>query len=389
MGKNILIAMGLWAQNLGIGTPTPTEKLHISGGLVRVEGLSGTNPSLVGITPAGVLQRIEYTGSTNDVLLGTCVFAPDPTDWKLLGNANTGVSNYVGTANATQFAIRTNNTQRMRFFVDGKILVNTTSPPATTALLQIDAGNNHRGLYAYKNTTSGTSIATAFTNSANHYGIEGRGLGITGNESATAYGTGVVGMCGVGDFIHWNAGPGVCGTGRYRGVGGVAISSTGNRAGGYFSSNGGGTGRVAALIGGTHYKVEGTGTVSTVLPAEKEGYGRVYYAPEAPEIFFFDHGIAQLKKGTASISLDPILAFNIAVNETYPLHVFVQPHAGCPELYVSKETCYGFEVRSLTGSGEGTFSWWIVARRRDEYDAEGKRTSKNLGVRFSPADLKP
>jgi hypothetical protein len=83
----------------------------------------------LGLDENGVTYRIDFTGSASDFLRGDGTWGPDPGDWKLLGNAGTDPSvNYLGTADATQFHIRTNNTERMRFFVDGRILIGTTTP---------------------------------------------------------------------------------------------------------------------------------------------------------------------------------------------------------------------------------------------------------------------
>jgi trimeric autotransporter adhesin len=63
----------------------------------------------VGLDEEGVTYRINFTGSASDFLRGDGTWGPDPGDWKLLGNAGTDPSvNYLGTADATQFHIRTN-----------------------------------------------------------------------------------------------------------------------------------------------------------------------------------------------------------------------------------------------------------------------------------------
>jgi hypothetical protein len=68
----------LWAQNVGIGTSTPTHTLHVSGGQVRVEGLSGTGNALVGLDENGVTYRIDFTGSASDFLRGDGTWGPTP-----------------------------------------------------------------------------------------------------------------------------------------------------------------------------------------------------------------------------------------------------------------------------------------------------------------------
>ena len=167
----------LWAQNVGIGTSTPTHTLHVSGGQVRVEGLSGTGNALVGLDENGVTYRIDFTGSASDFLRGDGTWGPDPGDWKLLGNAATDPAvNYLGTADATQFRVRTDNTERMRFLVDGPILIGTTTTLSSQAVLQVQGGNANRAIYGYKASSSGTSVVLgiATTGGANRAGVVGR-----------------------------------------------------------------------------------------------------------------------------------------------------------------------------------------------------------------------
>jgi hypothetical protein len=179
------LVVGLWAQNVGIGTSTPTHTLHVSGGQVRVEGLSGTGNALVGLDEEGVTYRINFTGSASDFLRGDGTWGPDPGDWKLLGNSGTDPSvNYLGTADATQFHIRTNNTERMRFFVDGRILIGTTTPLSNRAVLQVQGGDANRAIYGYKASSNGVSVVLGCGGTS--YLIHRRGAG--------GYGGGV-GLC--------------------------------------------------------------------------------------------------------------------------------------------------------------------------------------------------
>ncbi|HEY1196603.1 hypothetical protein [Flavobacterium sp.] len=51
------------------------------------------------------------------------------TGWGLQGNANTTTSNFIGTTDAVDFPIRTNNTERLRVTSAGKLLLGTTTVP--------------------------------------------------------------------------------------------------------------------------------------------------------------------------------------------------------------------------------------------------------------------
>jgi hypothetical protein len=115
------------AQNVGIGTATPTEKLHVVGG-ARIEFLSGVGYRLVQADATGVLSNIA-DGSSGQMLTtngsGTYSFqtpAVAASAWELLGNAGTiNGTNFLGTTDAQDLDIRTNNVIRHRFTQQGQI----------------------------------------------------------------------------------------------------------------------------------------------------------------------------------------------------------------------------------------------------------------------------
>lgn len=378
----------LSAQNLGIGTSTPTHTLHVSGGDVRVEGLSGPGDALVGLDAQGVTYRIDFTGVTADLLRGDGTWGPDPGDWKLLGNASTDPSvNYLGTVDATQFHIRTNNTERVRFFVDGRILVGTTTLLSSRAVLQVQGGNTNRAIYGYKASSNGTSVVlgTATQGSVNRAGVVGRAI--------SSDGVGLVGMVGVPNFVHYNLGPGIAGTGQNYGIAVYAENTSGDREAGRFESPTG-TGQtirslVAAFISGTQYKIYGVVTggggspaTSTTVP-DASGCLHALACPEAPEILFMDRGTARLTSGEVYVALDPVLSFNIYVDDNYPLLVFVQPLAiSKGTLYVTDRSRYGFRIRSTDPTDTIPVSYWVIAHRNDTYTNDGLRLSRHIGVRL-------
>ncbi len=378
----------LSAQNVGIGTSTPTHTLHVSGGDVRVEGLSGTGDALVGLDAQGVTYRINFTGSSADLLRGDGTWGPDPGDWKLLGNAGTDPSvNYLGTADATQFHIRTNNTERVRFFVDGRILIGTTIPLSNNAVLQVQGGNTNRAIYGYKASSSGTSVVLgiATQGGTNRAGVVGR--------ATSSDGVGLVGMVGVVDFVHYTLGPGIAGTGQNYGIAAYAENTSGDRAAGRFEAPAaaGQTIRslVAAFIGGTQYKIYGVVTGGGGAPATStvltDAGGRLHAlaCPEAPEILFMDRGTALLTSGEVYVALDPALSFNLYVDDNYPLLVFVQPLAiSKGTLYVTDRSRHGFRIRSTDPTDAIPVSYWVVAHRNDTYTNDGLRLSRHIGVRL-------
>lgn len=386
---------GLIAQNVGIGTSGPTERFHVAGGDVRVEGLSGTGIALVGLDNQGVTHRIPFSGNAGDFLRGDGTWGTDIGDWELSGNAGTDpTTHFLGTTDAQQLRIRTNNTERIRMQVDGRILVNTTTPLSNNAVLQVQGGNTDRAIYGWKSSSSGTAVVLgrATQGGSTRAGIVGRAFKSTGTQR----GTGLVGMVGVGDFLHWDLGPGIAGTGQNHGIVAYAENTSGDRAAGRFDAPTSGGNRVrslvSAFVSGTHYKiwgriVDGSGNVvgtpsaSTII-SDSEGRLYAMACPESPEILFMDRGEATLAPGGTYIAFDPALAFNLYVDDQYPLYVFVQPIEADCKLYVAERSRKGFRVLSADPDCQTRFYWWAVARRNDSYTPEGIRISRHIGVRL-------
>ncbi len=102
-----------------------------------------------------------------------------------------------------------------------------------------------------------------------------------------------------------------------------------------------------------------TGTKSSI--AEVDGASYALYAVESPDVVFEDFGSGQLVDGLASVSIDPLFAATVNLNE---YQVFVTPLGDCNGLYVSNKTATGFEVHEL-GSGTASieFDYRLVAKR--------------------------
>ncbi len=95
-----------------------------------------------------------------------------------------------------------------------------------------------------------------------------------------------------------------------------------------------------------------------------------------------DRGEGQLHHGETYIAFDPALAFNLYVDERYPLYVFLQAVDGDCGLYVTERSREGFRVRSTLPDCNTRFYWWAVGRRNDSYTSDKIRTSRHVGVRL-------
>jgi hypothetical protein len=83
---------------------------------------------------------------------------------------------------------------------------------------------------------------------------------------------------------------------------------------------------------------------------------------ESPESWFEDFGRARLVCGEAIVPLDRDFA---AVVDTSDYHVFLAGYEGRSDLSVCDRTSEDFRVRATAGDVDGTFSWRVVAKRKD------------------------
>lgn len=227
------------------------------------------------------------------------------------------------------------------------------------------------------------------TGQRNAFGIFGQNLN---NESGALGGTGVFGAGNNQGGFYLTAGSGGAFTGRRFGVFGRVGSdstSTADVAGGYFYSNVNAFAYVGARLGGTIYKISGTGAMATWV-RDLNNQWRIMSAPETPEVLLMDYGTGKLVNGFAHIELDPIFSKNIHVDANHPLRVFIQLEGDCNGVYVTNKTATGFDVVELQGGASNVFfSWHVVANRADEYFPDGTLASKYVGNRFKEAPELP
>jgi len=180
-----LLNLSLLAQNVGIGTTSPTHRLHLANisasdqGLLRVQSLSNPNKSVGTFSNQGVLGKVNFTGDPKDLLHGDLTFKQDATDWRLVGNTGTNAStNFLGTTDNQPLVFRTNNTERMRILSDGLVWINTTSA--------LSPSNNVVNILSL--TGASDRALTARSDTIGIYGevTGGLGPGVAGVYSSTA-----------------------------------------------------------------------------------------------------------------------------------------------------------------------------------------------------------
>ena len=228
---------------------------------------------------------------------------------------------------------------------------------------------------------AGTSAAPGVYGSS-----DADGVGVFGSSPATGVagagdqtgvaGTGPVAVTGIsnqpGGLGVWGQAAGNSSMGLFgRGAFGVYAASTGEDT--FLGGAAGGIGVFGTTEGpGVAARFDGEVNVNGGLTANiksaavpfPDGTRRRLYCMESPDTWFEDFGEAGLANGRAEVSLAVDFA---AIVDTAGYHVFVTPHdVGSPGLAVVARHADRFEVRELAhGDGGGTFSYRIVARRKD------------------------
>ncbi len=199
------------AQNVGIGTSTPVQKLDVIG-KIRSSTLTGVGNRLVMADPTGTLNA-----STTGLL--------DSVAWLTLGNSSIdSTKNFLGTLNFRPVIFKTNGNgatnERMRIMAEGQIVVNKTAPLTGDVFSVYGAGltgalsplgdfsingysaNTGCGIYGenvgtgtgvFGNTSNGTGLlgiasgATAFASRMYNSNVNGTALLASGNNLGATF----------------------------------------------------------------------------------------------------------------------------------------------------------------------------------------------------------
>jgi hypothetical protein len=104
-----------------------------------------------------------------------------------------------------------------------------------------------------------------------------------------------------------------------------------------------------------------SGLKAAVVPLADGTYRRLYCV-ETPDSWFEDVGFGTLVNGHAAIRLDPDFAATV---QTDHYHVFITEYDGNNALYVTARSATGFEVRAGAGAVDASFSFRVMAKRKD------------------------
>jgi hypothetical protein len=379
----------LWArfdsdnQRLGLGTTSPAQQLHVAGNIrlnaggdiefgdansriyeasddiwmtadddlylspdddirIRADGVSDwilfdTGNKEVGIgttTPEADLDILA--GSWTDIVL----IGADATNKLRLGSGSNWAALSGGSSNTNDLVIQHST---------GRIGIGTTSPIAelhVTGSVDDYTGTDHLAYFYNSNANGAGLVARGGGNSNYSFPASGAGLAANGYEYgiyARADQTGNHGQMAI-----WTTLSGLSKTVRIN----------------YQSS------------GGTHYKINGDGLVSTTMGTSAGDV--TLAAPESPEPWIDDYGSGEIVGGTCHVDLDPIYLDCVTINGQHPMRVFIEltsPLAN--QYYISKGTT-GFDVIVVGGGAEtasATFDYRVVGKWKGNED-----------FRFEPAE---
>ena len=224
--------------NIGVGTASPTTKLHVNGGFRLSDGTEG----------AGKILTSDATGkatwqSANGAFNG----------WGLNGNAGTTVSNFIGTTDAADLHIRTNGISRLAISAGGNIGIGVMPTSAKLAVytstsegISVSGGNQYNGITAYV-------AGSGFANNALYGENGGIGVGVQGySNTLSGFSVGVRGGSKATTGI---------------GVEGYASDSTGINFG-VKGTTASPLGYSGYFMGGRHY-IQGNTGFGTPLPQTK------------------------------------------------------------------------------------------------------------------------
>lgn len=338
---------------IGIGTATPTTKLHINsataGAFRLVDGTQG----------AGKILTSDATG----VATWTTPIVGPSTAWSKTGNAGTTpATNFIGTTDAQGFTIRTNNTNRINVLANGNVGIGVAVP---TAKLDVSENLVGQGIIRGTNTNTGAGTisfgilgqANATTlGSASIVGISSSGgdneIGVLGDYSA--WGAGVFGKGPNGNFSDM---PSLKDHGVFGTVGNSVIGT------GVFGKNSNLTiGTANALYSNGNFAV--TGTKSASVPTTKGN--QLVYCTESPELWFEDLGFGTLTNGSVHLKLDDMFQETVYIDNSHKIHVFLQEEGDSNGLFVTMDADNkGFTVKEKSnGRSNNSFSYRILAKRR-------------------------
>lgn len=205
----------------------------------RIYCPNGANIVLTGIYTSVTLQ---YNSSLSrwTVVSTNASGGSSSNDWTITGNAGTAAStNFLGTTDAIDLVIRTNNTEKMRVLSNGQVSVNDPTPITGDRFTTVGAANEY-SINGYSSGANGVGVyGENTTNGAGVWGNVGAGIAVLGTSVGSGWGvTGDNTATGIG-VIGFSASTGVGVQGQNSGTGRGVLGFSANTGAGVQGQNSG------------------------------------------------------------------------------------------------------------------------------------------------------
>jgi adenylosuccinate synthase len=143
--------------NVGIGTTTPMNRLHVvsTADPLRLEGLQVNSAldNVLVVDASGVVKKRSLSGFVGS------------TAWLLTGNTLSG-GEVLGSLNPQPLVLVTNNVERMRITATGEVVVQNRAPTGATKVI-IQAGANQSGVNLLEWKTAGGTVLGGIDDAGN------------------------------------------------------------------------------------------------------------------------------------------------------------------------------------------------------------------------------
>jgi hypothetical protein len=324
-------------------------------GIVQLSNsYNGTSQVLATTEKALTDGLANHTHSTGQITSGTLPI--------IRGGTNT---TSIGSLGQIAFSSGNSYTFSSQFnwdYLNDRLGIGTATPSAA-----LSVGNTSQFQVA---STGKTTITCSLTPAFSSKNTSTSGVGVMGIANNTSY-TGFPLIIGGGTFL-----------GTDYGVFGQASLTSGERGGGFFRTDGSAYAKVGGYNTLNQAKlIWGVGTVGMSIQSS-DGLMAEMSVSCNPETVITDYGVGVLQNGKCTISIDPVVAKRILVNDQFPLKVFIQLEGDCNGVYVTNKSANGFDVIELMGGKSNVpFSWTFTANMNDIVAPDGRVISKNLGVR--------